>query len=207
MKIKRVCVFCGSSYGLGKIYREAAVQLGHILVSEDIGLVYGGGDIGLMGTIADTVYCNGGEVIGIIPQRLADKEIAHKGISDLRIVNSMHERKALMENLSDAFIAMPGGFGTIEEIFEAITWAQLGLHNKPCGFLNINGFYDKLFDFINSASSEGFIKKEYLNLMQIDNAPEKLLEKLNCYLPIIIDKAKCALEERNHSLEKLQSNP
>ena len=109
---------------------------------------------------------------------LVDKEVAHKGINDLRIVNSMHERKALMESLSDAFIAMPGGFGTIEEIFEAITWAQLGLHIKPCGFLNINGFFDKLFDFISTVSSEGFIKKEYLNLMQIDTCPEELLKKL-----------------------------
>jgi len=196
MKIKRICVFCGSSYGVEKIYNETAVQLGKFLVSNNIGLVYGGGDVGLMGTIANTVYDNGGDVVGIIPRHLADKEVAHKGISDLRIVNSMHERKALMESLSDAFIAMPGGFGTIEEIFEAITWAQLELHIKPCGFLNINGFYDKLFDFISTVSEEGFIKKEYLNLMQIDTCPKELLRKLKSYRPVKIDKAKCALEER-----------
>jgi uncharacterized protein (TIGR00730 family) len=196
MEIKRICVFCGSSYGHGKEYKKTAVQLGHILVSKKIGLVYGGGDVGLMGTTANTVFDNGGEVIGIIPRHLADQEVAHNGISDLRIVNSMHERKALMETLSDAFIAMPGGFGTIEEIFEAITWAQLKLHSKPCGFLNISGFFDKLFDFINTVSTEGFIKKEYLNIMQIDSCPEKLFKKMDCYQPIKIDKATCAIEEK-----------
>ena len=196
MKIKRICVFCGSSYGRGEIYRNTAIQLGQLLVSQNIGLVYGGGDVGLMGTIANTVYDNGGNVIGIIPRHLADKEVAHKGISDLRVVNSMHERKALMENLSDAFIAMPGGFGTIEEIFEIITWAQLELHTKPCGFLNINGFYDKLFDFVNTASSEGFIGKNNLDLIQLDTNPEKLLEKLSCYRAVKLDKAGHAIEER-----------
>jgi uncharacterized protein (TIGR00730 family) len=196
MEIKRICIFCGSSYGRGEKYKETAVQLGQILISRNIGLVYGGGDVGLMGTIANTVSDNGGEVIGVIPRHLADKEVAHKGISDLRIVNSMHERKALMESLSDAFIAMPGGFGTIEEIFEIVTWAQLELHTKPCGFLNTNGFYDKLFEFINLVSAEGFIKKEYLNLIQLDSSPDKLLDKFYCYQPIKIDKAKYAIEER-----------
>ena len=200
MKIRRICVFCGSSYGIGSIYKEAATQLGHILVSNNIGLVYGGGDVGLMGTIADTVFKNGGEVIGIIPRHLAEKEVAHRGISDLRIVNSMHERKALMEKLSDAFIAMPGGFGTIEEIFEAITWAQLELHVKPCGFLNINGFFDKLFDFINMVSTEGFIQNGYLDLIQKDNSPLKLLQKLTCYQPVNIDKARHAIEERESNV-------
>jgi uncharacterized protein (TIGR00730 family) len=199
MKIKRICVFCGSSYGHEEKYRKTAIQLGQLFVSRNIGLVYGGGDVGLMGTIANTVYDNGGEVIGIIPRHLADREVAHKGISDLRIVNTMHERKALMESISDAFIAMPGGFGTIEEIFEIITWAQLELHTKPCGFLNINGFYDKLFDFINTASLEGFIGKNNLDLMLLDNSPEKLLEKLSCYKAVKIDKAKHAIEERQRS--------
>ena len=199
MKIKRICIFCGSSYGRGEKYKEIAVQLGQILVSRNIGLVYGGGDVGLMGTIANTVHRNGGEVIGVIPRHLADKEVAHKGIRDLRIVNSMHERKALMEKLSDGFIAMPGGFGTIEEIFEVVTWAQLELHDKPCGFLNVNGFYDKLFDFMNTVSSEGFTSQECLNLIQIESNPEKLLEKFNCYRPIKIDKARCAIEERKRS--------
>ena len=200
MRIKRICVFCGSSYGHGNSYKETAVELGRMLVSERIGLVYGGGDVGLMGIIANTVFDSGGEVTGIIPRHLADKEVAHKGINDLRIVSSMHERKALMEKLSDAFIALPGGFGTIEEIFEVITWAQLELHSKPCGFLNINGFFDKLFDFINTASAEGFIGKDNLNLMLLDNSPVNLLNKLNDYIPLKIDKAKCAIEEKKTQL-------
>ncbi len=201
MKIKRICVFCGSSYGLSEKYKKAAISLGKILVKKNIELVYGGGDVGLMGTIANTVQEQGGNVIGIIPKHLADKEVAHKRLKDLRIVESMHERKALMEKLSDAFIAMPGGFGTIEEIFEAITWAQLRLHSKPCGFLNINGFYNKLFDFIMNTSNEGFIKKDCLKLMQIDNNPDNLITKLETYKPIIIDKAKQAIEERSKAAQ------
>ena len=194
MKIKRICVFCGSSYGDKKEYIKTAAQLGHALVSQNICLVYGGGDVGLMGTIADTVCNNGGEVVGVIPRYLVNKEIAHKGIGDLRIVNSMHERKALMEAISDAFIAMPGGFGTLEEIFEAITWSQLGLHCKPCGFLNINGFYDKLFEFIDYVISEAFIKEEYRTIMQIDEKPKDLIRKLETYQPPKIDKIKLALK-------------
>ena len=196
MNIKRICVFCGSSYGNSEKYKKVAANLGRILIKKKIGLVYGGGDVGLMGTIANTVHEQGGEVIGIIPKHLADKEVAHKGLNDLRIVESMHERKALMEKLSDAFIAMPGGFGTIEEIFEAITWAQLRLHAKPCGFLNINGFYNKLFEFIKNTSDEGFIKEDCLKLMLIDSNSELLIEKMEAYQPIIIDKAKQAIEER-----------
>ena len=202
MKLKRVCIFCGSSYGNKKEYAEAAVQLGHILFSHNIGLVYGGADVGLMSNIANTVHDNGGEVIGIIPRHLANKEIAHKGINDLRIVNSMHERKALMEKLSDAFIAMPGGFGTMDEIFEAITWAQLELHLKPCGFLNINGFYDKLFEFIDHAINEEFIKKEYRKILQIDNSPEGLISKLKNYRHLKVNKLEWAKKMKQNQNEQ-----
>ena len=197
-RIKRICVFCGSAYGHKKEYPEAAIQLGEVLIANNIGLVYGGGDVGLMGDIANTVFNNGGEVIGVIPRHLADKEVAHKGIRDLRIVGSMHERKALMEKLSDAFIAMPGGFGTMDEMFEIITWGKLELHSKPCGFLNINGFYDKLFEFINHIISEGFIKKEYNEALLTDKNPQNLIHKLENYKPAKVDAIKWAIEMRQN---------
>jgi len=191
--MRRICVFCGSSYGAKKEYKHMAVKLGTSLASQNIDLIYGGGNVGLMGILADSVINNGGHVIGVIPKHLADKEVAHRGISDLRIVNTMHERKALMEKLCDAFITLPGGFGTLEEIFEAITWAQLNLHSKPCGFLNIKGFYDQLFEFIDHVINEEFICKEYRSIIQVDSNPEKLIEKLKNYTPPILDKAKHAL--------------
>ena len=135
--MRRVCVFCGSSIGNQPAYREAAEAMGALLAERGIGLVYGGGNVGLMGVIADAVLASGGDVIGVIPQSLADREIAHTGITDLRVVDSMHTRKAMMAELSDAFIAMPGGVGTFEEFFEVVTWTQLGLHRKPCGLLNV----------------------------------------------------------------------
>src|SRR5512146_155412 len=141
---KRICVFCGSNTGTRLAYVEAAQRLGVILAERKLGLVYGGGKVGLMGKLADAVLGAGGEVIGVIPQKLMRKEIAHAGLTDLRVVNSMHERKAMMAELSDAFIAMPGGFGTFEEFCEMVTWAQLGVHRKPCGLLNIEGYYDHL---------------------------------------------------------------
>ena len=183
MKLKRICVFCGSSYGSQSEYTEASVKLGHVLVSHNIGLVYGGTNVGLMNVIANTVHNGGGEVIGVIPKFLTKKESAHPDINDLRLVDSMHERKTLMGELSDAFIAMPGGFGTMDEIFEEITSAQLKLHFKPCGFLNINGYYDKLFEFINYIISEKFVKDEHRKILQIDNNPESLIEKLENYQP------------------------
>ena len=177
--MKRVCVYCGSSVGNQPVYRDVAVTLGSLLAKRGIGLVYGGGHVGLMGVIADACLAAGGEVIGVIPQSLADREIAHAGLTDLRVVDSMHTRKAMMADLSDAFIAMPGGVGTFEEFFEAITWTQLGLHRKPCGLLNAGGFYTPLVAFIDQAVSEGFIKPVHRSMMVVDDNPERLIDTLS----------------------------
>ena len=176
--MKRICVYCGSSVGNQPVHLEAAMALGAVLASRKIGLVYGGGNVGLMGIIADAVLAGGGEVIGVIPQSLADREIAHSGVTDLRVVDSMHTRKALMADLSDAFIAMPGGFGTFEEFFEAVTWTQLGVHRKPCGLLNAGGFYTALALFIDQAVSEGFIKPAHRATIVVDDDPERLVNAL-----------------------------
>ena len=175
---RNVCVYCGSGLGLNPAYRAAARTLGAAFAANDIGLVYGGGNVGLMGVIADAAIAAGGEVIGVIPQSLKDREIAHTGVRDLRVVDSMHTRKAMMADLSDAFIAMPGGVGTFEEIFEAITWTQLGVHRKPCGFLNVAGFYAPLIAFIDQAVSEGFIKPLHRAMIAVDDNPERLLDTL-----------------------------
>ena len=176
--MRRVCVFCGSSIGNQRAYAEAAEALGAVLAKRGIGLVYGGGNVGLMGVIADAVMAAGGEVIGVIPQSLADREIAHAGITELRVVDSMHTRKAMMADLSDAFIAMPGGVGTFEEFFEAVTWTQLGLHRKPCGLLNVNAFYTPLALFIDQAVTEGFIKPIHRTAIVVDSDPARLLDTL-----------------------------
>ena len=176
--MKRVCVYCGSSTGNQSVYREAAEAMGSTLAAKGIGLVYGGGNVGLMGLVADAALAGGGEVIGVIPQSLADREIAHAGVTDLRIVDSMHTRKALMADLSDAFIAMPGGFGTFEEFFEAVTWTQLGVHRKPCGLLNAGGFYTPLAVFIDQAVTEGFIKPIHRASIVVDDNPGRLLDTL-----------------------------
>ena len=176
--MKRVCVFCGSSTGHQAIYRETAVSMGALLAARGIGLVYGGGNVGLMGVIADAVLAGGGEVIGVIPHSLATREIAHTGVTDLRVVDSMHTRKATMADLSDAFIAMPGGVGTFEEFFEAVTWTQLGLHRNPSGLLNVNAFYSPLAAFIDQAVSEGFIKPIHRASIIVDDNPERLLDNL-----------------------------
>lgn len=176
--MKRVCVYCGSSVGNQPIYREMAEAMGALLARRGIGLVYGGGNVGLMGVIADAALAGGGEVIGVIPRSLADREIAHGGVTDLRVVDSMHTRKALMAELSDAFIAMPGGVGTFEEFFEAVTWTQLGVHRKPCGLLNVGGFYAPLAAFIDQAVTEGFIKPIHRAMIVVDDNPERLLNSL-----------------------------
>ena len=176
--MKRLCVFCGSSVGANPAYSEAATTLGTLLATRGIGLVYGGGNVGLMGVIADAALAAGGEVIGVIPRALADREIAHTGCTELRVVDSMHTRKAMMADLSDAFLAMPGGVGTFEEFFEAITWTQLGLHRKPCGLLNVAGFYSPLAVFIDQAVSEGFIKPVHRAAIVVDDNPERLLDTL-----------------------------
>ncbi len=184
--MRRLCVFCGSSVGNQPAYSAAAQALGRLLAKRRIELVYGGGKVGLMGVVADAVMANGGAVTGVIPQSLADREIAHAGITTLHVVDSMHTRKAMMAELSDGFVAMPGGVGTFEEFFEAVTWTQLGLHRKPCGLLNVDNFYTPLAAFIDQAVSEGFIKPIHRAAIVVDSDPERLLNILaNIDLPAV----------------------
>lgn len=180
-KIKRLCVYCGSNSGARTDYLLAARQLAQTMVSRNIDLVYGGASVGLMGEIADAVLEEGGKVIGIIPKNLFVKEVAHTGLTELREVDSMHERKLLMSELSDGFIALPGGFGTFEEILEITTWSQLGMHRKPCGLLNVSRFYDKLIEFLDHAVSEHFINKTHRSIVHIEESPYALLEKFETY--------------------------
>lgn len=188
INMKSITVFCGSSSGFRPEYAEAAKELGRNLVEQNIRLVYGGGNVGLMGIIADEVMKNGGEVVGIIPESLDKKEVAHRGISELRVVNSMHERKALMAEFADGFIAMPGGIGTFEEFFEILTWAQLGFHHKPCGLLNVANYYDGLLSLCENAVNEGFLRKQHSELILVDSDSTKLLEKMQNYKPQTIEK-------------------
>ncbi len=195
--MKRICVFCGSGRGAGEQYVEAARNLGLALLNHDFSLVYGGASVGLMGAIAKTFIEKEGDVIGVIPKALFDKEVACTDLSDLRVVSTMHERKSLMAELSDGFIALPGGLGTIEEFFEVLTWAQLGIHQKPCGLLNVNGYFDGLAGFLDHAVSQRFIEKECRALILMDHDPEALLKKMEAYHAPKVDKAKWALEMIN----------
>ena len=181
--IKRICVFCGSNHGARSTYTGAAQQLGKALVSQGVGLVYGGGSIGLMTVVANAVLEEKGEVIGVIPHALSSKEFAHDGLTELRLVSSMHERKAMMAELSGAFIAMPGGFGTLDEFFEIVTWAQLGLHTKPIGLLNVGGYFDLLLKFVDYMLRERFISAEHRQLIITSHDPEELLSALIRYKP------------------------
>jgi uncharacterized protein (TIGR00730 family) len=174
---RKICAFTGSRDGGLAAYADAAKRLGGELVQRDYGLVYGGGNVGLMNVIADTVLDLGGHVTGVIPDSLVSKEVAHRGLSDLRVVNSMHERKALMAELSDGFIVMPGGIGTMEEFFEVLSWAQLALHEKPCGLLNVSGYYDHLIQFLDYAVAQDFIKSKDRALMIVEEQPGKLLNR------------------------------
>ena len=178
MNFQRICVFCGSNLGTNPRYRQAAVELGRLLAIRCIDLVYGAGNIGLMGVLADSVLEAGGRVIGIIPESLLAREVGHLGLTELRIVGSMHERKALMADLSDAFIALPGGYGTFEEFCEVVTWSQLGFHVKPCGVVNVEGYYDPLLALFDHAVQEGFLKQENRALVLEDCSSERLLEKM-----------------------------
>jgi uncharacterized protein (TIGR00730 family) len=191
-------VFCGSSHGSKKIYSEVAIELSRILLKRKLGLVYGGARVGLMGAIATAVHEHNGEIIGVIPAALVNKEVAYKDLIDLRIVETMHERKNLMFELSDGFVALPGGLGTLDEFFEILTWAQLGLHSKPCGLLNVDGYFDNLITFLHHAVNEQFIESEYLNMVMIDKNPNILLDKMMSYKPPQIDKAERALKKSNH---------
>lgn len=191
--MKRICVFCGSSPGARPEYLQAAQQLGYALANRNIGLVYGGGKVGIMGQIAESVLENGGEVIGVIPKGLVERELAFTDLLDLRVVNSMHERKALMADLSDGFIALPGGLGTIEEFFEVVTWSQLGIHPKPCGLLNVEQYFDRLMAFLDHTVNEKFVDLEHRSMILVDEDPERLLQKFETYRPPVTDKAKWVL--------------
>lgn len=186
--VSRICVFCGSNAGADPAYAEAARSFGAMLAREGIGLVYGGGNVGLMGAIADAALAAGGEVIGVIPHGLARKELAHEGLSKLHVVDSMHERKALMADLSDAFVAMPGGLGTLEEVFEVITWAQLGIHDKACALLNVRKYYNGLLDFLELAVRQSLIKPEHRAMILVESDPEVLLERIRGYRPPGVEK-------------------
>ena len=184
--MRRVCVFCGSSPGTRPAYAEAARALGRALADRRLGLVYGGGNVGLMGVVADAALDAGGEVIGVIPHALMAREIGHGGVTTMHVVDSMHERKALMADQADVFIALPGGVGTFEELFEAITWTQLGLHAKPCGLLNVDGFYDDLLRFLDHAWAEGFIKPETRAIVKASANPIELLDRLGAAeMPVV----------------------
>ena len=186
--IRRLCVFCGSRSGARDDYALAARRMARLLAAEKIGLVYGGGQLGLMGIAADAALEAGGEVIGVIPKALCLKEVAHEGLSDLRVVGSMHERKALLAELSDGFIALPGGLGTLEEILEVWTWAHLGIHRKPCALLNVAGYYDQFLSFIENVCREDFLRREYLSMLVVDTDPTALLGKIKAFKPLALPK-------------------
>ena len=184
--MKRICVFCGSRFGNNSVYRAAATDLGKLLAEKELALVYGGGNVGLMGEIANSVLAHGGKATGVIPQFLVEKELVHEKLSEVRIVQSMHERKALMAELADGFIAMPGGFGTLEETVEVLTWAQLGLHRKPIGLLNIEGYFNALYEFFEHMVKENFLHTEYKEMILIkDNAAEMMASLVSFRLPDI----------------------
>jgi uncharacterized protein (TIGR00730 family) len=181
--VQRACVFCGSSPGARPQYTEATEDLGSLFVQHGITLVYGGASVGLMGRLADTVLSEGGEAVGVIPRALVEREIAHLGLTELHVVDSMHERKALMADLSDAFVALPGGLGTLDELFEVYTWAQLGLHRKPCGLLNVEGYYHDLADFLDHAVGERFVRDEHRDMLIVEEDPARMLERLQGFDP------------------------
>jgi uncharacterized protein (TIGR00730 family) len=183
---RRLCVFCGSSPGARPAYGEVAEELGRLLVAEGIGLVYGGGKVGLMGRLADAVLAEGGEAIGVLPETLMAKEIGHPGLEDLRVVGSMHERKALMAELSDGFVALPGGLGTVEELFEVYTWAQLGLHRKPCALLDVDSYYDGIASFLAHAVDERFLREDHRAMLIVEREPRALLDRLRRFEPAAI---------------------
>ncbi len=188
MPLRSICVFCGASTGANPVYREAAVALGQVLARRGITLVYGGGAVGLMGVVADAALAAGGEVIGIIPQSLKDAEIGHQGLTRLEVVDGMHARKARMAELSDAFIALPGGLGTLEELFEVWTWGQLGYHGKPLGLLDVNHFYTKLSHFLDHLVEEGFVRTHHREMLQRSETAEGLLQQLEAWEPVVVPK-------------------
>ena len=186
--MKRLCVFAGSSAGCQPEYQSTAVELGRALADRRIDLVYGGARVGLMGIVADAVLASAGHVVGVIPEALVAKEVAHEGLSDLRVVGSMHERKAIMADLADGFIALPGGWGTLEEFFEVLTWGQLGLHRKPCGLLNARGYFDGLLSFVEHSIHEGFVRSEYSAMISVASSPGELIDLLDAYESPVVEK-------------------
>jgi hypothetical protein len=195
--MKRISVFCGSSRGAKPVYGLAARELAHAFLRRKIGLVYGGGRVGLMYEMARVIHEKGGQVIGVIPRGMVDRELAFSELADLRVVGSMHERKALMAELSDGFIALPGGLGTIEEFFEVLTWSQLGMHRKPCGFLDVERYFEKLLDFLDQAVTEKFIQPEHRSMIMVDVNSDALLRKFEDYQPPSVDMARWALDMTN----------
>ena len=187
-KIESLCVFTGSNTGNRREYSDAARALGHALAERRIRLVYGGGRVGLMGVVANAALEAGGEVVGVIPEALIAKEVGHGSVTDLRVVKTMHERKALMADLADAFVALPGGWGTLDEFFEILTWAQLGLHRKPCGILNVQGYFDRLLGFLEHSVEEGFVRREQSSLICVAGEPVELLQRLAAAKPTNVEK-------------------
>jgi uncharacterized protein (TIGR00730 family) len=181
--MRAVCVFCGSSAGIDAAYTSAAKTVGHLLGDRGLTLVYGGGRVGLMGQVADAALAAGAHVLGVIPEALQAREVAHLGLPDLRVVSSMHERKALMAQLADAFVALPGGAGTLEEFFEVWTWALLGIHRKPCGILNVAGYFDGLLAFIDHSVAQQFVRPEHRAMVLVDDDPVRLFDRLGSYEP------------------------
>lgn len=186
--MKRVCVFCGASTGVREEYGDAARKLAAALARRGLGLVYGGGKVGLMGLLADSMLQAGGEVIGVIPQHLVAKEVAHRGVTELHVVDTMHQRKAMMNELSDAFIALPGGYGTLEEFFEILTWSQLGIHCKPSGLLNVSGYYDNLLAMLDHAVVEGFLLPANRKLVIADTDADLLVQRLGSLAAALPDR-------------------
>ena len=176
--MKAIAVYCGASPGVSDVYAEAARAMGRALVARGLALVYGGGNVGLMGVIADEVLRLGGQVYGVIPHALMEREVGHAGLTELFVVADMHERKAMMARLADGFIALPGGLGTLEELFEMLTWSQLGIHAKPVGVLNVAGFYDALIGFVAHARAQGFVRAQHAALMMVEPTPDALLDRL-----------------------------
>ena len=183
-----ICVFCGSSPGRRPSYAAAARELGALFARRGIGLVYGGGNVGLMGVVADAALASGGEVVGVIPRPLVDRELAHARLTQLIVVDSMHERKRRMHDLSDGFIALPGGFGTLDELFEALTWAQLGMHRKPCGLLDVDNFWEPLWQLVERQTAEDFVRPHHKKLLLRADHPDKLLEQFAAFVPIELPK-------------------
>ena len=181
--INSICIYCGSSPGKRDAYATAAIALAESLVRRNIRLVYGGASIGIMGTVADQVLKLGGQVVGVIPKALAHKEVAHANLTELHVTQSMHERKTRMAELADGFIALPGGIGTLEELFEIWTWAQLGFHNKPCGLLNVEGYYDSLIGFLDHVLAEQFVKSHHRTMLMVETDPDALLDRYVAYQP------------------------